>query len=69
MSESVEDLKGPNGELGPVEHPETGEITHWGPHSTQIIQAGGMVVRIAHGEGFIPARDGAPAVIVRTRKD
>ena len=64
-----ETLKGPNGALGPVENPETGEIVHWGPHSTQVIHPGGLITRIAHGESVIPAKDGAPAVVFRMRKD
>lgn len=67
MSESV--LKGPNGEVGPVEHPETGEITHWGDHSTQVIHSGGIITKLAHGETLIPSKDGAPAVILRRVKE
>lgn len=63
------DLTSPSGKLGPVEHPETGEITHWGPHSTQIVHAGGMIVKITHGESFTPAKDGAPAVVMRRKQE
>lgn len=68
MSDTV-NLTGPNGEVGPVINEETGEIIHYGPHSTQVIHAGGAIVRIEHGEGFIPAQDGSPAIILRPRKE
>ena len=60
-------LCGPKGEIGPVLHEETGEYTHWGEHSTQIIHGGGNIVTISHGESFTPAKDGAPAVVFRRR--
>ena len=50
---------------GPVTHPETGTITHYGPHSTVVVHHGGKIVRLTHGESFTPARDGEPAVILR----
>jgi hypothetical protein len=69
MVDSAAHLVGPNGEVGPVEHPETGEITHYGPHSTQVVLPGGMIVKLTHGEGVMVPKDGAPAVILRPRKE
>lgn len=62
-------LMGPKGEVGPVCDEETGEYTHWGEHSTQIIHGGGNIVTIHHGESFIPAKDGSPAIILRRVKE
>jgi hypothetical protein len=54
---------------GPVEDPATGEITHFGLHSTKVVLPGGTVVTLSHGEGVIPGKDGAPAVVLRARKE
>jgi hypothetical protein len=68
MSASVAQ-PGPNELGGPVEDPATGEITHYGLHSTKVVLPGGMIVTLAHGEGVIPPKDGSPAVLLRPRKE
>ena len=50
---------------GPGTHPDTGEITHLGPHSTQVVYGPVAPERIAHGESFRPPKGGAAAVILR----
>lgn len=52
---------------GPVHDPETGEVTHFGLHSTQVVHHGGKIVRLTHGESFIAAKDGEPAMLMRNR--
>jgi hypothetical protein len=53
---------------GPVTHPETGEVYHLGLHSTQVYD-GRRAIRLAHGESWLPPKDGAPATVFRIRKE
>lgn len=48
------------------EDPETGEIVNLSTeHGLHVVHAGGHVVRLGPGDSFIPAKDGAPAVVMR----